>query len=100
MLTASRVHRVKMRMATSTFMERELNLLEMYDMSVKFRCGPCFTNINSNDEEPLTASGSSALLAKTGRTMKRAVTCANRIAGPAAIIEAPNWYTCVVMPEK
>ena len=87
-----------MRTATRTFMELELNLLEMYDMMVRCRCGACVTNINSNDDEPPTASVKGAL-AKTGRTIKRAVIWANRMAGPAANMEAPNWYTCVGTPE-
>ena len=40
------------------------------------------------------------LLPKTGRTTKRAVSWANKMAGPAANMEAPNWYTCVGIPAK
>ena len=100
-LTASRVHRVTTRVVTRTFMELELNLLEMYDMVVRWCLGfeveedCCATNINSCDEET-----SWLLLPKTGRTTKRAVSWANKMAGPAANMEAPNWYTCVGIPAK
>ena len=83
-------------------MELELNLLEMYDMVVRWCLGfeveeadCCATSINSWDEET-----SGLFLPKTGRTTKRAVSWANKMAGPAAKMEAPNWYTCVGIPVK